>query len=62
MVSVAAKSTLFNELDHYLAAPTEATRDPLLWWIEKQAIYPCLSRMACNYLCVPGVFHSLFLI
>ena len=41
-VSAAAKSTLFNELDHYLAAPTEATRDPLLWWIEKQAIYPRL--------------------
>jgi hypothetical protein len=61
-VSAPAKPTPINELDHYLAAPTEATRDPLLWWVEKQAVYPHLSRMARDYLCVPGVFHNLFVI
>ena len=53
-VSAAAKVTPKNELDHYLAAPTKATCDPLLWWVEKQKTYPRLSRMARDYLSVPA--------
>lgn len=55
-LSVAKKVELEldDELTHYLAAPTEATGNPLLWWIEKQAVYPCLSRMARGYLSIPG--------
>ena len=59
ILSAPAKPSPIDELDHYLAAPTEATRDPLLWWVEKQAVYPHLSRMARDYLCVPGAFHKL---
>jgi DNA-directed RNA polymerase specialized sigma24 family protein len=57
-LSAPQKSVLADELKRYLAAPTEATLDPLLWWIEKEAVYPRLSRMAHNYLCIPGMFHS----
>jgi hypothetical protein len=53
-VSAAAKVTPRNELNHYLTAPTEATRDPLLWWVEKQKTYPRLSRMARDYISVPA--------
>jgi hypothetical protein len=50
------KVALADELTHYLAAPVERTRDPLQWWIEKQKLYLCLSRMARDYLCIPGMF------
>src|SRR5271168_4055508 len=43
--------------DSLLASPTEPTTDPLLWWIEKRAVYPCLARMALNYLSIPGKFY-----
>jgi len=43
-----------GELTHYLATPSELTVNPLLWWIEKQAMYPCLSCMALNYLSISG--------
>ena len=45
---------LDEELTRYLASPPEATANPLRWWFENQAIYPRLSRMARNYLSVPG--------
>jgi hypothetical protein len=51
-----SKVALADELTHYLAAPVERTRDPLQWWVEKQKLYPCLSRMARDYLCIPGMF------
>jgi len=43
-----------EELTRYLATAPELTVNPLLWWIEKQAMYPHLSRMALNYLSIPG--------
>jgi len=43
-----------DELDAYLAAPTEATTNPLKWWWEKRYQYPTLSQMALDYLSVPG--------
>ena len=45
---------LDEELTRYLASPPKATANPLRWWFENQAIYPRLSRMARNYLSVPG--------
>ena len=48
------KAELFDELTCYLSAPVERTLNPLLWWVEKQAIYPRLSCMARDYLCIPG--------
>lgn len=47
-------SALVDELDRYLQEPTEAAPNPLLWWKENQFRYPHLSRMARNYLCIPG--------
>ena len=45
---------LDEELTRYFVAPPEATANPLRWWFENQEIYPRLSRMARNYLSVPG--------
>ena len=47
-----------DELDTYLAQPVEATADPLKWWTERAAIFPRLSRMARDYLSIPGMFTS----
>jgi len=44
---------------HYLSMGTENVKDSLLWWVEKQAMYPHLSRMARNYLSIPGMFSPL---
>lgn len=54
MCSVPAKAELDDELTCYLAAPTEKTLNPLKWWTDNKAIYPCLSKMALSYLSIPG--------
>jgi hypothetical protein len=57
-VSGPAKVALTDELTRYFAAPTEPAPNPLLWWAERRAVYPRLSRMALNYLSIPGLnFH-----
>ena len=48
-----------DEVDRYLATDTEEVANPLLWWWECRSMYPCLSRMALNYLSIPGT--SVFL-
>ena len=55
MILAPGNTALGNELTQYLAVPTEATLDPLLWWARRQATYPCLSQMAHNYLSIPGM-------
>jgi hypothetical protein len=54
-----SSSTQFSELcdkiDRYLSTDTEKVTDVLLWWFEHHAIYPCLSRMALDYLSIPGM-------
>ena len=50
-------SNLQSELDHYLSNDVENVADALAWWDEKQAIYPRLSRMARDYLSIPGKDH-----
>lgn len=44
-----------DELDRYLATDTEEVANPLLWWWEHHSMYPCLSRMALDYLSIPGM-------
>ena len=48
-----------DELDAYLASGIEDVADPLKWWDEHRSTYPHLSRMALDYLTIPGMFsHS----
>lgn len=45
-----------QELNEYLAIPTERGRDvdPLEWWKKNQAQFPVLSKVAQDYLAIPG--------
>jgi hypothetical protein len=43
-----------NELDRYLRADVEHVTDALAWWYERRVAYPCLLRMALDYLSIPG--------
>ena len=46
---------LLTELDHYLkSARVKNVKDPLQWWIMNCASYPGLSRMAIDFLVIPG--------
>lgn len=54
---VPAATTAHTELDDYLTAKIEPTNDPLNWWWHHRTAYPNLSRMALDYLSVPGMFH-----
>ena len=47
-------SELCDELDSYLSTDPEHVIDTLAWWVGKHATYPHLSRMALNYLSIPG--------
>lgn len=43
-----------DELKHYLAADVELVKDAVSWWQGKRQKYPRLSRMAIDYLNIPG--------
>ena len=45
-----------DELQRYLAADVEDVSDGLMWWHERQKIFPRLSRMARDYLSIPGEY------
>ena len=45
---------LDDELDRYLKADPEQTLNALQWWIDKRSSFPRLSRMALDYLAIPG--------
>ena len=47
---------LQNELTRYLNIDPEQVQDVLLWWTKRKATYPHLSRMALDYLTIPGEF------
>ena len=47
-------SDLRDELECYLNSDPEHVVDVLLWWFERQHIYPALSYMAMDYLTIPG--------
>lgn len=48
-----------DKLDRYLASAPEPTKDTLTWWTERRAMYPTLSRMALDYLLIPGKLSHL---
>ena len=45
---------LRDELARYLSTDPEQVKDVLLWWNDRKASYPRLSRMALDYLSIPG--------
>ena len=49
-------SELRDELECFLTTDPEYVQDVLLWWFERQHIYPWLSQilMAMDYLSIPG--------
>ena len=55
-------SDMWCEIDCYLSVDIEHVTDALGWWYKWCTVYPCLSRMACDYLSVPGMFTESFII
>ena len=53
---------LGSELDHYLSSDVEYVTDPLDWWYKQRRTYPQFSRMALDYLTIPGEFHYCLLL
>ena len=55
MAALAAPATteLHDELDRYLGSDPEHVTDAVRWWYDRRAEYPCLSRMAIDYLVIP---------
>jgi hypothetical protein len=53
-----------DELERYLLhvkpVPASACPNPIRWWLDRVADYPNLSKMALNYLIIPGVFFKYF--
>jgi hypothetical protein len=47
-------TTATSELDDYFRSPIENVANPLKWWFDKRRTYPNLSRMARDFLSVPG--------
>jgi predicted oxidoreductase len=45
---------LCDDLDRYLGTDPEHVVDVLMWWTERKSMYPHLSRMALDYLSIPG--------
>jgi hypothetical protein len=43
-----------SELEDYLRLPVENVTDALKWWFDNRRTYPNLSRMARDYLSIPG--------
>lgn len=48
-------SELRDELDRYLSTDPENVENMLAWWHERRGTYPQLSRMALDYLSIPGM-------
>lgn len=50
-----------DELQEYLSQPVERIKvNPLRWWWDKRHTWPALSRMALDYLCIPGTLCKYF--
>ena len=63
MPSLAAPKAkeLRDELARYLSTDPEQVADVLLWWTERKATYPHLSRMALDYLSIPGTYFVTYI-
>ena len=53
-LSAPTHAELRDEYERYLSTDPEMVDDVLLWWSERRAMYPRLSRMALDYLTIPG--------
>ena len=51
---------MHDELDAYLATNIKDIMDALEWWIKNHATFPSLSRMAIDYLSIPGKLSTHF--
>ena len=47
-------SQLRDEITRYLSTDPEQVENVLIWWCERKSMFPRLSRMALNYLTIPG--------
>jgi hAT family C-terminal dimerisation region len=56
-----SSAELRDELHQYLSTDPEFVDNVLAWWFEKHTMYPCLSRMALDYLTIPGEFNCYLL-
>lgn len=54
-------SASYNELDQYLKSDLEDVTDVIAWWHAHHKTYPKLSRMALDYLTIPGMWFVLIL-
>jgi hypothetical protein len=45
-----------DEITLYLSSELVNVTDAIKWWREKQGTYPQLSRMALDYLTIPGMY------
>jgi hypothetical protein len=50
-----------SEVQQYLSKPVKNVKEPLKWWVADQHIYPNLSRMALDYLSIPGEYHFIIM-
>lgn len=57
------KDAIKDELKRYLSDKREQVVDAVEWWYARRKTYPRLSRMALDYLTIPGtyLFLSCFL-
>jgi hypothetical protein len=60
LMNTAPPSSSDDELQRYLATDVEDVKDGLMWWHERRALFPRLSRMARNYLSIPGKYFIFF--
>jgi hypothetical protein len=44
-----------DELERYLATDIVNVKDVLMWWYERRDMFSHLSRMARDYLSIPGM-------
>ena len=53
-VSAPVTSRLKDELELYLECPVENVKNTFEWWVKNCTVYLRLSRMALDYLSIPG--------
>lgn len=57
LLKTSSKAVTHDEIDRYLTTDTEDVKNVLSWWWERKSLYPCLSRMALDYLSIPGMIY-----
>jgi hypothetical protein len=57
-LSAPKNNELSDELARYLSTDPEQVKDVLLWWHEHKSTFPGLSRMALDYLTIPGEYST----